>query len=84
MTVPTAPDRSEPASFSFDEISQVEIAKHIAKYPAGKQASAVLPLLDLVGPSEASTYFMPLALAWEDHDEERMKALMACPVAKAG
>jgi NADH-quinone oxidoreductase subunit E len=51
LTATTSPlgshDRSEPASFSFDEISQAEIAKHIAKYPAGKQASAVLPLLDI-------------------------------------
>ena len=47
MTAPTTPDRTEPTSFTFDDISQAEIAKHIAKYPAGKQASAVLPLLDI-------------------------------------
>ncbi|MGJ7491735.1 maltose alpha-D-glucosyltransferase [Variovorax sp. ZT4R33] len=46
------------------------------------QRSWMLPMLDLEGPAEAATYFMPLALAWEDHDEERMKALMAAPVAK--
>jgi maltose alpha-D-glucosyltransferase/alpha-amylase len=46
------------------------------------QRSWMLPLLDLDGPAEASTYFMPLAIAWEDHDEDRLKALMACPVAK--
>jgi NADH-quinone oxidoreductase subunit E len=43
----TAPDRTEPTSFAFDDISNAEIAVHLAKYPAGKQASAVLPLLDL-------------------------------------
>lgn len=52
-----------------------------AVWDAG-QRSWMLPLLDLDGPAEASTYFMPLAIAWEDHDEDRLKALMACPVAK--
>ena len=37
----------EPTEFHFDAESDVLIAKHIAKYPAGKQASAVLPLLDI-------------------------------------
>ena len=35
----------QPESFAFDAESQAEIAQTIAKYPAGKQASAVLPLL---------------------------------------
>jgi NADH-quinone oxidoreductase E subunit len=35
----------QPASFAFDAESQAEIEKTIAKYPPGKQASAVLPLL---------------------------------------
>jgi NADH-quinone oxidoreductase subunit E len=38
---------AEPASFAFDAQSDAAIAKIVAKYPAGKQASAVLPLLDL-------------------------------------
>jgi NADH-quinone oxidoreductase subunit E len=38
----------EPDSFSFDDDSEARIARILAKYPAGKQASAVLPLLDLV------------------------------------
>jgi len=37
----------EPDSFSFDDDSEARIARVLAKYPAGKQASAVLPLLDL-------------------------------------
>jgi NADH-quinone oxidoreductase E subunit len=37
----------QPASFSFDAESMEHVARHIAKYPAGKQVSAVLPLLDL-------------------------------------
>ena len=35
----------QPDSFAFDAQSQAEVDRHIAKYPPGKQASAVLPLL---------------------------------------
>ena len=38
---------SEPATFAFDAGSEAKIAKILAKYPSGRQASAVLPLLDL-------------------------------------
>jgi NADH-quinone oxidoreductase subunit E len=38
---------SKPAEFTFDAESQVLLAAAIAKYPPGKQASAVLPLLDI-------------------------------------
>ena len=38
----------QPAHFSFDAESEAAIAVHVAKFPAGKQASAVLPLLHLV------------------------------------
>src|ERR1700682_716488 len=38
----------QPAEFRFDDASNAEIAPMLAKYPAGKQASAVLPLLHLV------------------------------------
>lgn len=37
----------QPASFGFDAESMAQVEKHIAKYPPGKQASAVLPLLDI-------------------------------------
>lgn len=40
----TAPFK-QPASFEFDAESEAEIAKHVAKYPPGKQASAVIPVL---------------------------------------
>ncbi len=36
------------AMFAFDEISEAAIAAAIANYPVGKQASAVMPLLDIV------------------------------------
>jgi NADH-quinone oxidoreductase subunit E len=35
----------QPTSFAFDADSEAEIAKIITRYPAGRQASAVLPLL---------------------------------------
>jgi NADH-quinone oxidoreductase subunit E len=37
----------QPASFAFDDESSALITAILAKYPPGKQASAVLPLLDL-------------------------------------
>jgi len=38
-------DVVQPASFAFSEANLAEAKKHIAKYPAGRQASAVMPLL---------------------------------------
>ncbi len=43
-----APPAQEPTSFSFDAESEAQIQRLLAKYPAGKQASAVLGLVDLV------------------------------------
>ena len=39
---------AEPDAFAFDAQSNAEIEKILAKYPAGRQASGVLPLLYLV------------------------------------
>jgi NADH-quinone oxidoreductase E subunit len=39
--------QTEPTSFAFDEVSEADVAEAIAKYPAGKQASAVMPLLHI-------------------------------------
>jgi len=38
---------TQPASFAFTPENLKKAQAHIAKYPAGRQASAVLPLLDL-------------------------------------
>jgi NADH-quinone oxidoreductase E subunit len=38
----------QPAHFAFDAESEAEIERIVAKYPPGKQASAVIPLLWLV------------------------------------
>jgi len=37
----------QPASFAWTPESEAQIAMYLARYPAGRQASAVLPLLDL-------------------------------------
>ena len=41
------PPFEQPASFEFTPENLEKAKYHIAKYPAGRQASAVLPLLDL-------------------------------------
>jgi NADH-quinone oxidoreductase E subunit len=38
---------AQPASFAFTTENLAKAEAHIAKYPAGREASAVLPLLDL-------------------------------------
>ena len=40
-------EHTEPSAFAFDDDSRAKISSMLAKYPTGKQASAVLPLLDL-------------------------------------
>jgi NADH-quinone oxidoreductase subunit E len=35
----------QPASFAFDDASEAEIARIVARYPAGRQASGVIPVL---------------------------------------
>jgi maltose alpha-D-glucosyltransferase/alpha-amylase len=44
--------------------------------------SWMLPLLALSGPAGESTYFMPLTLAWEEQEEERVQALLPAALAK--
>ncbi len=40
-----AEEIEQPAAFAFDAASEAEIARIIAKYPPGRQASAVIPVL---------------------------------------
>jgi NADH-quinone oxidoreductase E subunit len=47
MTGPNVPALEQPAAFAFSAENLQRAQKIIAKYPAGRQASAVLPLLDL-------------------------------------
>jgi len=43
-----AEEFAQPAFFAFDDASEAEIAGVLAKYPTGRQASAVIPLLYIV------------------------------------
>ena len=40
-----APDEMQPQSFAFNAENEVRVAREIAKYPEGRQASAVISLL---------------------------------------
>lgn len=42
-----APDAMQPKSFAFSEENRAEADRIVARYPEGRQASALLPLLDL-------------------------------------
>lgn len=44
----SAPHHEEPDSFAFDAESEAQIEKILKRYPEGKQASAVIPLLYVV------------------------------------
>ncbi|MBL0420988.1 maltose alpha-D-glucosyltransferase [Ramlibacter sp. AW1] len=44
--------------------------------------SWMLPIVSLEGPAEPSMYFVPLALAWEDTEEERTHRLQSAALAK--
>jgi NADH-quinone oxidoreductase subunit E len=39
--------QTQPANFAFDEASEADIAVAIARYPVGRQASAVMALLEI-------------------------------------
>ena len=42
----------------------------------------LLQLVELQGPAEEASYFVPLSLAWEDRDDERLKAMVGSAVAR--
>ncbi len=46
------------------------------------KTSWLIALLDVRGAGEAASYFMPLALAWEERDEDRIRRLSASAIAK--
>ena len=49
MSAPvTQGEHEQPTQFAFDAESEAQIAKILARYPAGKQASATIPLLYVV------------------------------------
>ena len=42
----------------------------------------LLPIVELEGPAAPATYYAPLAMAWEDREEERMRSLAVATVAR--
>ncbi|WPB58432.1 maltose alpha-D-glucosyltransferase [Xylophilus sp. GOD-11R] len=79
----TLPRFIETQRWYADKGTTVERARLLdqAVWEEGGQ-SWMLPLLELDGPQQMSTYFAPLALAWEDADEDGLKAISAGAVAK--
>jgi maltose alpha-D-glucosyltransferase/alpha-amylase len=61
-------------------IERARITDHVV-WQEGK-LSWVLALLELGGAEEPASYFMPLALAWEERDEERVRNLYTSAIAK--
>ncbi len=61
-------------------IERARLADHVVWNHQGH--SWMLPILQLDGLPEESTYFMPLALAWEDTEEDRMQTLAYAALAK--
>jgi maltose alpha-D-glucosyltransferase/alpha-amylase len=61
-------------------IDRARIVDHVL-WEEGK-CSWVVALLELGAAPEAASYFMPLALAWEDGEEERVRNLTTAAIAK--
>ncbi|MBP9947760.1 MAG: maltose alpha-D-glucosyltransferase, partial [Vicinamibacteria bacterium] len=61
-------------------IRRARLAEHaIWETPA---SSWLLATMDLEGPAEESTYFLPLAIAWETTEEERLQRLSPTALAR--
>ena len=50
-----APEQDQPKSFAFSKANEKKIKQIIARYPVGKQKSAIMPLLDLAQRQMAET-----------------------------
>jgi len=61
-------------------IKRARLADHTL-WEDGK-LSWLVSVVKLDGPGEPSTYFIPLALAWEDHDEARLRNLTPTSIAR--
>ena len=61
-------------------IERARIADHVV-WQEGK-VSWVVALLDIGTAAEPASYFMPLALAWEEREEDRVRNLSTAAIAK--
>jgi maltose alpha-D-glucosyltransferase/alpha-amylase len=62
-----------------EKAQRASLTDHVL-WQAGEQW--LLAMMSVQAGSESGTYFLPLSLAWEDRDEERMRALAPATVAK--
>jgi maltose alpha-D-glucosyltransferase/alpha-amylase len=63
-----------------ERVKRAALADHVL-WQSGRH-QWLIGLLDAEGPAEAARYFAPLALAWEDGEEERVRALAPATVAR--
>jgi len=63
-----------------ESIQRAKLAAHMLWEAEGR--SWMLTLLDVEGLAEPAEYFVPLTLAWEDSEEERIKALAPVTITK--
>ena len=61
-------------------IERARIVDHVV-WQEGK-SSWIIALLDVTAGGESANYFMPLALAWEERDEERVRNISTAAIAK--
>jgi maltose alpha-D-glucosyltransferase / alpha-amylase len=61
-------------------IARARLVDH-AMWQVGKH-NWLVPLVEVEGPPERATYLVPLALAWEDGEDERLRALAPATIAK--
>ena len=65
-----------------ESIRRVEIADHVEWNPGERSWLVTLARVESAS-GETQTYFLPLALAWEDSDEAQVNALSSFTIAKA-
>jgi maltose alpha-D-glucosyltransferase/alpha-amylase len=61
-------------------IERARIVDHVLWQEA--KSSWIIALLEVIAGGESANYFMPLALAWEERDEERVRNLSTAAIAK--
>ncbi|MFY9326929.1 MAG: maltose alpha-D-glucosyltransferase [Georgfuchsia sp.] len=63
-----------------EPLERVSVSEHVMLQAGADEW--LLSIVDVKGPAEAARYFVPLSLAFEDRDEERIRSLAAMAVTK--
>ncbi len=79
-TLPRFIERQRWYASKGSSIERARLVDHVVWETQG--SNWLLPILQLDGPSEVSSYFTPLALAWEEQDEEGLHRLSHAALAK--